>query len=63
MVKVRNAIAEYIGADGQDLVFVSNASAGVNSVLRSLKVPKDKCCLYLNIAYPMVTNCLKYLNV
>ena len=33
----RQRLAETIGADPQDLVFVSNATAGVNSVLRSLR--------------------------
>ena len=32
----RNALAELIGADPADVVFVHNATAGVNSVLRSL---------------------------
>ena len=32
----RQRLAETVGADPQDLVFVSNATAGVNSVLRSL---------------------------
>ena len=32
----RNALAELIGADPADVVFVQNATAGVNSVLRSL---------------------------
>ena len=33
----RNALAELIGADPADVVFVQNATAGVNSVLRSLE--------------------------
>ena len=33
----RQRLAETVGADPQDLVFVSNATAGVNSVLRSLR--------------------------
>ncbi len=32
----RRRLAETLGADSQDLVFVPNATAGVNSVLRSL---------------------------
>ncbi len=32
----RQRLAQTVGADPQDLVFVSNATAGVNSVLRSL---------------------------
>ena len=33
----RQRLAEIVGADPQDLVFVSNVTAGVNSVLRSLR--------------------------
>jgi isopenicillin-N epimerase len=33
----RRRLAETVGADPQDLVFVPNATAGVNSVLRSLR--------------------------
>ena len=36
MDKVRNEIAKYINADDEDIVFVDNASHGVNSVLRSI---------------------------
>jgi len=31
------AVAEFLGADGEDLVFVENATTGVNAVLRSLE--------------------------
>src|SRR5215472_16151747 len=31
----RGALSEFIGADADDLVFVSNATSGVNTVLRS----------------------------
>ncbi len=32
----REALASFLGASPQDLVFVSNATAGVNAVLRSI---------------------------
>lgn len=62
MDKVRNEIAKYINADDEDIVFVDNASHGVNSVLRSIQIPKGKKILYLNVAYGMVKNCLRYLE-
>ena len=33
----RLALAQFVGADVRDLVFVPNATAGVNTVLRSLR--------------------------
>src|SRR6476660_4248204 len=35
---VREALAKFIGARSRDLVFVTNATTGVNAVLRSLKL-------------------------
>ena len=40
--KVRSKIAAYVGADTDDVVFVDNASHGVNSVLRSLEVTQGQ---------------------
>jgi isopenicillin-N epimerase len=33
----RRALAKFVGASSRDVVFVTNATTGVNSVLRSLK--------------------------
>lgn len=39
----RSKLAAFVGADVQDLVFVPNATTGVNSVLRSLTFsPEDE---------------------
>lgn len=41
LADARSAVGAFVGADPDDLAFVTNASAGVNSVLRSLALGKD----------------------
>ncbi len=59
---VRRLLSAYLGCHWADLVFVPNASAGVNTVLRSLLVPAGKKILYLNTAYGMVKSTINYLE-
>ncbi len=47
----REAVAEFVGAEAEDLVFVPNASAGVNAVLRSLRFEPGDEILATNVAY------------
>jgi isopenicillin-N epimerase len=54
MNTVRAQLAAYIGASEDDLVFIPNASDGVNTVLRSLQPPVGQKILLLNTAYGMV---------
>jgi selenocysteine lyase/cysteine desulfurase len=58
----RAAIAEYVGAGSEDVVFVENASAGCNAFLRSLSFQPGDKILYLNTAYGMVKNILYMLE-
>jgi isopenicillin-N epimerase len=46
------AVGEFIGARGDDLVFVDNATAGVNVVLRSLRLDPGDEILITDHAYP-----------
>ena len=61
----RETLAKYLGAAANDVVFVENASHGVNAVLRSLGfsfvAPRNKI-LFLNLAYQMVKNTLAYVH-
>jgi isopenicillin-N epimerase len=40
----RNQVAEFVGAEPEQLVFVQNATTGVNSVLRSLQFESGRSC-------------------
>ena len=57
---VLNSLAQYVSADPADVVFIENASEGVNTILRSMRVPVGKKLLYLNTAYGMVKNVMQY---
>lgn len=48
------AVAGFLGANGDDIVFVDNASAGVNAVLRSLRLQAGDEILVLDQAYGAV---------
>lgn len=47
----RNTLAAFLGADAADLAFVSNATAGVNAVLRSLQFQPGDELLVTNDTY------------
>src|SRR5450631_1648749 len=47
----REALSSFLGAEPADLVFVPNATAGVNAVLRSLSLERDDELLVTNHTY------------
>ncbi|MER3480610.1 MAG: aminotransferase [Meiothermus sp.] len=49
-------VAEFLGARAEDLVFVANATTGVNAVLRSLSLEAGDEILIPNLAYGAVAN-------
>jgi hypothetical protein len=57
---VLTSLAHYVGADPADVVFIENASEGVNTIIRSIHVPAGKKLLFLNTAYGMVKNVMQY---
>eukprot|EP00930_Biecheleria_cincta_P008301 TRINITY_DN109717_c0_g1_i1.p1 TRINITY_DN109717_c0_g1~~TRINITY_DN109717_c0_g1_i1.p1 ORF type:complete len:454 (-),score=68.32 TRINITY_DN109717_c0_g1_i1:258-1586(-) len=60
---VRNRLAKYINAaSGTDIVFVDNASGGMNAVIRSIRLPSDSSILYLNTVYQMVKETIMYVH-
>jgi isopenicillin-N epimerase len=56
----RESLAEFAGTDADDLVFVPNATSGVNSVLRSLTFQRGDELLTTNHEYNACRNALDY---
>ncbi|CDN11945.1 MAG: aminotransferase class V-fold PLP-dependent enzyme [Richelia sp.] len=56
----RNQLADFIGGNEQNLVFVSNATTGVNAVLRSLQFSSDDELLTTNHEYNACRNALDF---
>ncbi len=60
MDESRRALANVIGAEVEDLVFVSNATAGVNAVVRSLRFRPGDELLVTNHGYNACNNVVRY---
>lgn len=56
----RAALASFVGADADDLVFVQNATSGVNAVLRSLQFKADDELLVTDHEYNACRNVLDF---
>ena len=56
----RNALAAFVGADPQNLAFVSNATSGVNAVLRSLPLRPGDELLVTDHEYNACKNALHF---
>ncbi|KAK9766022.1 hypothetical protein K7432_005191 [Basidiobolus ranarum] len=60
--RVRNEVADYVGADKENLVFVPNATAGICSVIRSLRFTPGEKVVYFSTTYDAVQQLLFYLQ-
>jgi isopenicillin-N epimerase len=58
--RARDALAGFIGADPAGLALVENATAGVNSVLRSLRFQPGDEILVTALGYPAVLNAARF---
>lgn len=56
----RERLAAFVGARASDLVFVPNATTGVNAVLRSLRVEPGDELVTTNHGYNACTNALRF---
>jgi isopenicillin-N epimerase len=54
----RCQVAKFVGARPRDLVFVTNATTGVNAIVRSLKLRRGDAILTTNHDYNACHNCL-----
>jgi isopenicillin-N epimerase len=60
LAEARESLARLVGADADDLAFVTNSTTGVNTVLRSLSLsPKDEL-LTTNHVYGACNNALEF---
>ncbi|QIR38577.1 aminotransferase class V-fold PLP-dependent enzyme [Tolypothrix sp. PCC 7910] len=57
----RSKLADFVGADSEDLVFVNNATTGVNAVLRSLTFTPEDEILTTNHEYNACRNALDFI--
>lgn len=57
----RQSLADLISADADDIVFVPNATAGVNTVLRSLKFEPGDELLVTDYAYNACRNAIEFI--
>jgi isopenicillin-N epimerase len=58
--RARGALAAFLGAEAEDLAFVSNATSGVNAVLRSLAFTAGDELLVTDHAYSACRNTLEF---
>ncbi len=63
MDNARETLAQFIGTDTDDLVFVPNATSGVNSILRSLEFQRGDELLVTNHEYNACRNALDFVAV
>jgi isopenicillin-N epimerase len=60
LATAREALGRFVGADPDDLAFITNATGGVNAVIRSLKFESGDEIITADHEYNAVLNVLRY---
>ena len=60
LVSSRQSLARFVGAGADNLVFVTNATTGVNTVLASLQLSPGDVLLVTNHGYNACTNAARF---
>jgi isopenicillin-N epimerase len=60
LMSSRQSLARFVGAEADNLVFVTNATTGVNTVLASLQLSPGDVLLVTNHGYNACTNAARY---
>lgn len=62
LAQSRMAVGRFVGSRGDDLAFVTNATGGINAVLRSININPGDELLTTNHVYNAVRQTLRYLS-
>ncbi|KAG6844153.1 hypothetical protein H0H87_009396 [Tephrocybe sp. NHM501043] len=62
LIDVRRRVAQLIGADVDEVVFVSNASMGVNTILRNFEWEEGDTLISFNTTYGSVDKTVRHLG-
>ncbi|MEM9693149.1 MAG: aminotransferase class V-fold PLP-dependent enzyme [Myxococcota bacterium] len=60
LADLRAVVGDFVGADGDDIVFVRNATEGINAVLRSLRFEPGDEIVMTDHGYNAVNNCVRF---
>lgn len=56
-------VADFVGADPQNLAFVHNVTTGINTILKGLEFEKESEVLHTNHTYPSTKFCIDQVRV
>ncbi|GBC03700.1 hypothetical protein RclHR1_05270009 [Rhizophagus clarus] len=62
MCKAREAVAKFINAETNEVVFVQNTTTGINTVLKSLKYEEGDKLLYFSTVYVSIRKTLEFIR-